>query len=416
MEQQPKGAWLVMSALVAIMILVAGPALVTLSVFLTPLLRTFHWSHAQVSLLAFASAATGGVVAPLVGWLIDKIGARWVIGTGLVIMGAGYWLASWSNSINPMVASFAFWGLGGMLVNLLPVMVVAVNWFGGRRGFAGGVVFISLGIGMTIWPLILTWLIGHEGWRWAMRWESLPVLLIVLPWVLAVVRTRPAIAEARTTAEEVAALPGVEFWPAMATMAFWLVLAADLLWNTAFQSVIVHSITYMIYLGFSPQHAAIIFSAQTLMSGLGAIPLGILADRIGVRKVLCFSLVSVAIGILGLCGFSVPHLRPYLIPVYILFWGTTAGAVFPLLPILLAEVLGLRRFGSLSGIVRCTSAFAMALGPMWSGWVYDRTGSYVPAFEVASAVMVVAVLAVVLVRPAKGRDEVPIAAAVGVAG
>jgi len=405
-----------MSALVMIMFLVAGPGLDVTAVFMMPLIRSFHWTHAEVARIAFATAITGGLVAPVVGWLIDRVGARWVMAAGLAITGAGYWLASYSGAIGSMVASFAVCGVGAMLSGLLPVMVVAVNWFGRRRGFAGGVVFIALGLGMAVPPPILTWLIAHYGWRIAIRWVSVPPLLIVLPMVLAVMRTRPQVGGAKTTAQEVAALPGLDFWPALCTAAFWLVLAAEVLWNTSFLSVIVHSITYMIGLGMTPEHAALIYSSQTLMSAVGAVPLGMMADRFGVRPVLASALASVVIGVIAFCGFSHSHLAPYLIPVYILCWGFPAGCTFPLLPVLLSESLGLRRFGSLSGIVRFAAAISGAFGPVISGHIFDVTGNYVPAFELAIAGMLLALLMVVLVRPVAGRDAVPETATVLAAG
>jgi MFS family permease len=214
-------------------------------------------------------------------------------------------------------------------------------------------------------------------------------------------------AEARSAKEELVRLPGVEFWPALATAAFWLILIGDMIYSTAFQSVVIHTITYLIGLGYKAQHAAMIFSAQTLLSAVGAIIWGIMADRYGVRRMLCLGMLSVALGVVALSLVGASHFNPAVVVLYIILWGFSAGCALPLLPILLAETIGLRRLGSLSGLVRFSAAMAGAVGPLWSGHVFDGTGSYAPAFELAAVMMVVALVMVSMVRQLEGAEVVP---------
>jgi MFS family permease len=407
MDKQKRDAWVVMGALVLNNLLVSGPGAAQAGVFMTPLIHAFGWSHAEVSRITFATTMTSGLAAPLVGWLVDRIGARIVMSSGLVVAGCAYWLASYCHSIDSMMLAFALFGLGMMLGGILPGIVVAVNWFGGRRGFAGGIIFIAVGVGMSATPPVLTWLIAHQGWRMAMRWMSAPAFLIVLPVMLAVMRTRPPMADAGNAREELSRLPGVEFWPALCTAAFWLILVGDMIYSSAFQSVVIHTITYLIGIGYTAQHSAMIFSAQTLLSAVGAITWGIMADRYGVRRMLCLGMLSVALGVVSLSLIGASHFNPATVVFYVVLWGFSAGAPLPLLPILLAETIGLRRLGSLSGVVRFSAAMSAAVGPLWSGHVFDATGSYAPAFHLAALMMVVALAMVWMVRKLEGADIVP---------
>src|SRR5579875_3734892 len=135
-------------ALVIYQIAVTGPSLAMLAVFMTPLIHSFGWSHEQVSEVVFASIVTGGMVGFAVGWLIDKVGARWVMGSGLLVVAATLWMASHAGWLHAVVRVFAIYGVGAMLSGVLPVSVLNVNWFGKRRGLAGGLLWFALAVGM----------------------------------------------------------------------------------------------------------------------------------------------------------------------------------------------------------------------------------------------------------------------------
>ena len=70
-----------------------------------------------------------------------------------------------------------------------------------------------------------------------------------------------------------------------------------------------------------------------------------------------------------------------LIP-FVLIFGLSLGAPLVLIPMLVAESLGLKRFGSIGGIAGVFNTIGAFVGPVGAGRIYDLSGSYVPAFEV----------------------------------
>ena len=58
------------------------------------------------------------------------------------------------------------------------------------------------------------------------------------------------------------------------------------------------------------------------------------------------------------------------------------GAPLVLVPMLVADSLGLKRFGSIGGITGVCNTIGAAVGSVGGGKIYDLSGSYVPAFEV----------------------------------
>lgn len=404
--QRQRGAAAIMTTLILVQILVASPGLAVVGVFLTPFIHSFRWNHEQVSQLAFASTMTGGLVAPIVGWLMDRIGSRWVMAGGMVVMCLAYYIASIVASLGAMRLAFGALGAGMMLAGL-PVLVVFVNWFEGRRGTAGGALFLAFGLGLMVAPPVLTWVIARWGWRVGMRSLCLPIIAVALPLTLVFMRTRPPLAQAQTVSQEVKALPGLELVPALGSLMFWLVAAGDMLYSCGFGSVFVHEITYLIGLGYTPEHAALVFSATAIVSSIGAIVLGMMGDRFGAKRVLTTASILIGFGILSFTAAGSPRFAIASIVLFVLLWGAPAGAMGALLPVLLAETTGLRRLATLSGVVRFGASFATAFGPVLAGHIYDMTGSYVPAFEIAIGLLWAAALSIAFVRPAKGHDAIP---------
>jgi nitrate/nitrite transporter NarK len=66
---------------------------------------------------------------------------------------------------------------------------------------------------------------------------------------------------------------------------------------------------------------------------------------------------------------------------FVLIFGLTLGAPLVLVPMLVAESLGLKRFGSIGGIAGVFNTLGAFVGPVGAGKIYDLTGSYVFAFE-----------------------------------
>jgi len=79
--------------------------------------------------------------------------------------------------------------------------------------------------------------------------------------------------------------------------------------------------------------------------------------------------------------------------------GAVGGAFGVLIPLLMLESLGIRRFGSLMGIAGVLSTLGYAAGPVVTGWIHDSTGSYVTAIWLFIGVSILCVVACLACRP-----------------
>jgi MFS family permease len=402
MAEANRRPWTIIASLIAIQFFIAGPIISTFTVFFSPLMKEFAWTHAQVSRTATSYQLVAGLSAPLVGWLLDRIKVQWLMTVGAVMVGAGFLLASETHSLNGIVAMYGLIGLGVSASTALPGLLVATNWFE-RRGTAIGVMLCGMSAGMVFAPMIVSHLILVHGWRMAMRAIALPILGITIPVMLLFIRTKPGF-KRRPTAEEIAGVPGLEYTAAIRTSAFWCMMGIELFYGVTFGAVYFHIVPYLIHIGFGPQTAATIFGLQAALSGVGWVLNGMACDRFSAKYVLQVLLGLLATSVFGLLGakFNIAF-----ISLFLAFWAASAGATGPTLPLLVHQNLGMRRFGSIMGTLFLTRAIAGAIAPVLSGMLVDWTGGYALSFELAIACVAATAVCTGFIFPAKGHDQIP---------
>src|SRR5713226_10483422 len=130
----------------------------TFGVFLPTLLKAFpHWSRARVATLPSALFFSWGATVIPVGWLLDRVEARIVMIVGAVAAGAGFLIASRSNSLAPMIAAYSLLGVGISAGTLAPAAFLISNWFQAHRGLAMGIAMS----GTTAGGMVMTVVANH---------------------------------------------------------------------------------------------------------------------------------------------------------------------------------------------------------------------------------------------------------------
>jgi MFS family permease len=376
MTQAERQGWVVVGSLFTTLFLVFGAGYNTAGVFVTPLVEHFGWLRTQVSLLQTALALSAGAVVPLVGVLLDRLEARGVIAVGAGLAGGGFLLASRADGFAPLLLAYVLVGAGLGAATLLPCSLVIANWFGVRRGLALGVAMGGTSLGGMVMTLVASRVMTWAGWRAAYLALGLPMLAIVVPVVLATVRTRPAATAG--IAETGDALPGLEVGAALRVRSFWLVALAQLFFAFAAAGTNLHAIPYLIGLGYAPTRAAQVVGLVLGFAGLGKLAMGFVADRIGGRRALVANFILCACGMTSLLFAG----SPLAAAVFVLTYGLAVGAPLTLIPMVMAESLGLRRFGSLSGLAGLFNVAGAATGPVVAGRFFDASGSYTTPFAV----------------------------------
>jgi MFS family permease len=407
-QDTPPRAWLVAAALFFTLFFIFGSGYNTASVFFTPLIHSFGWTRARLSTLQTALALAAGVSAPFIGWILDRVEARIVIAAGALTAGAGFVVASLAHSYGAMVAAYLLIGLGVGAATLLPCSMVIANWFGARRGLVMGLAMAGTSAGGMVMTLISDRAIRMAGWRVGYLILAAPVFVVVMPMVLILVRTRPQRGVGSNTGQP-AALPGMEVGAALSGRSFWMLAVATICFAVAVSGTNLHSVPYLIGVGYAPARAAFALSVMLACGGIGKLAIGSIADRIGARPALAASLLGMAVGITLLTGAR--HEFP--LAGFILVYGLTFGAPLALLPLVMADSMGLKRFGSLYGLIGFFHTAGAAVGPVLAGHIFDLRGSYAYAFETFVMSLIIGSVAAMACVPLPAER---VAALVGLSG
>jgi MFS family permease len=409
MTQRERHGWFIVASLFVTLLFAFGGGFDTVPVFIPPLIKYFGWSHAQVSVLPAAVAIAAGLSAPLVGRLLDRFEARIVMALGVAAVGIAFLGASRVNSFGSMLGLYVLLGLGISAGTLAPAAFVTANWFEERRGLALGVVMMGTTIGATVMTQVASLAVVHHGWRTAYVALGLPTLLIGIPAVVLTVRSRPPGEVKLTVAESGERLEGFETTTALRTRSFWLITFAQFAYFFCATGGAFHLIDYMQNLHYTERDAAWVLSGCFLLASVGKIVLGLFADRSSGRAGMAVNFVGAAIGAL----LALYLRNPIVLIPFILFFGFTLGAPLMLVPVMIAESMGLKRYGSITGLIALASTAGAALGPIGVGWIYDVSGSYSHAYEILMLVNVIggaAALACLSYRDQRARMPQPSAA------
>src|ERR671938_200805 len=130
------------------------------SVFYSTLLKEFGWSHAggasvySVNMLVLAASA------PLMGWLLDRFGPRWLFAAAAALVGTAWMACSTLHSRGQFVLFYGGMSAVGQTALSL-AMVVVSSWFQQtHRGRAIGLADVGTGFGHVVFVPGAAWLMA----------------------------------------------------------------------------------------------------------------------------------------------------------------------------------------------------------------------------------------------------------------
>jgi MFS family permease len=397
LDRQKKRGWIIVAVLFVAMFLIWGPANAG-GVFFLPVINSFGWTRAMYATLSGTGALMAGASGPVVGWLIDRVGARKVMIAGAIAFGLCYFALSRATSFVAFMLLFSGIGVGVTATTLIPASLVVTNWFREQRGVALGITFAGIPLGGTGITMLANYAVTHFGWRVGYMVMGLPIVAIVIPLLAIVVQTRPVdwtkSAEGFETLPA-AVMPGLEVAEALRTRSFWMVSAAQLLSLTAFSGASAHFIPYLVGLGCSATTAASMSSAVFAFSAAGTFLIGPVADRLNGRTALALVYALGAIGLLMLLGAR----SGVMLGMYVVLFGLVANTPTVLIPIVMVESLGIRRLGSVMGLSEIFATIGFAAGPVLAGRIFDVTRGYLDAFTLFVVLAIASAAAVATCLP-----------------
>jgi fucose permease len=145
-------------------------------------------------------------------------------------------------------------------------------------------------------------------------------------------------------------------------------------------------------LQYTQGQSANIMSLVLGSSIIGRLLMGWLADKFPKKYVMLLIYAIVSLSILLLYNTTTPTA----IYVFAVLFGLGLGGDYMIIPLMAAELFGVKVMGRVMGLVLTVDGLAEAFGPIMAGALRDRTGSYAMGFTVLIVLSVIGCVAVML--------------------
>lgn len=365
-----------------------GPAVATLSIFIDPLTREFGWSRTAISGAVSLAGVLAALASPLVGPLLDRHGARALLGAAVLVNAAALFLLSFTPSLLVFYVLFCVARTNWAVPFDLGIYGMVSQWFVARRAAAASAATVAQMAGLVAMPLIAQAAIGAEGWR--AGWVALAATTLVIGFLPALLLPpgRPTHLE-RTSSE-----PQFSRSQATRTPAFWLLMLYTVLIFPVQAGVSLHQAPHLVERGLSAGTAALVVSAFSLMSGVGTLAFGFLPRRLPARYALALLGALMAIGAFLMTRIASPGDAYFAAATF----GLGIGGVLTLLPVAWADYFGRENYGAIRGLALSAQVLAQAVGPIASGVLRDLTGDYQSALHTFAALAALSVVAALAAR------------------
>ncbi len=362
---------------------IVGIAFYGLPFFYDFWLEDFGWSRATVT----SGNAVGKIIlalfAFLTGWIVDRFGPRRVMLVGILLGGTALIGLSRMTSLWLFYIFYFINALAYMSGGPLPNQVLISRWFDRSRGKAMGIAYIGIGVGGMLVPLIANRLIQSFGWQNALMILGFGMIAIAFPMIW-FIKDNPEsrMQESRSEIEK------IPFRTILKQRNVYLLIIGSMLSIAAVSGTSQNlKLFFSFDLGYTQTQSAGIMSLVLASSIIGRLLMGWLADKMPKKYVmiLIFTLVSCSIPLLYFAS------TPGVIYLFAFIFGVALGGDYMIIPLMAAELFGVRILGRIMGIVISADVIGEALAPVLVGWLRDQSGSYTTGF---SALIVFAILGV----------------------
>jgi len=285
--------WSVLTLAALTLTFVCAMQQICMAVLFTEISADLGLNLVQIGFIWGMPPLAGLFVVILGGMLSDRYGAKRVIGICCLLAGVGGALRGMAGDFNSLLL---FSLLIGLTTWVIPASIFKTNatWFSKRRlVIANGVASAGMGLGFTVGALIsatiLSPLLG--GWQNVMFLYGGISIIFGLLWLFAV-RDFAGIGSAVSAG-------GVQLRQSIARVfpikSLWFIGLTLLGYSGCIQGMTGYLPTYLRNIGWTAASADGTLATFNAVSTLGAIPLALLAERVGLRKAVLFPVLVVTI-------------------------------------------------------------------------------------------------------------------------
>ena len=411
--------WIVVAASSTVVFARMAPAITTLTVLIFPISQQLGWSRTLIAGSVSAGAIASLVLSPVVGWVIDRFGARPVLVVSVLALGVAMISLAWATI--PLTFYIAFAAGRVVFHTSAPIgsSTVAARWFIRKRGRAIGVIFLIGAVGGIVYTMVASLVVESYGLKTTWIVIGLMVLAISVAPSLFLVAERPEDIGLLPDGDESEVTPGKnetsipdpvgvketplpeeddDSWllgEAVRSGTFWLLVFMGFTCYFVHTSIGVHMGAYFRDIGLGATSAALAVSLSWSVSAIGSLVWGWITDRVQVRHAYCWMFLVQAVSTLYLM-LAGGTMGVFLASA--LFGVVSAGSnVVP--SVIYANYFGRLSLGKIRGLGEVGVLLGQATGPVIAGILFSRQGGYDTIFLVFVVLALTCSLLVLKAKP-----------------
>lgn len=400
--------WWIVAASFFIALYVAGIIFYGFTAFFEPLVQEFGWSYTEVSIGASLRGLEMGLLAPMIGFLVDRFGSRKLVLFGVITVGLGLILISQTRSLITLYSGFLLLSLGAGGCASVVLYTAVANWFKRHVSRALGIAACGFGAGGVMVPII-PWLIDTYDWRTALIILAFGMWVFGIPLAL-VIRDKPeqygylpdggvmpiANPDSLTESEDIE----TSFSNIIKGRTLWLISLAEAIRWIILTAVVIHIMPYLSSIGIPRSSAALVAAAVPLISLTGRFGFGWLGDMFDKRYLMAITYFLTGIGMIALSFAS----AGIVIFIFVIFFSVALGGGVTLRGAMLSDYFGRRSFGKALGIIMGASAVGSIIGPTLAGLTFDTMGSYQLIWLVYCSLTIISIAVILMLKPASNTN------------
>jgi sugar phosphate permease len=390
-----------------------------LGFFFHPLQREFGWSRSALAAVQTIARVTEALIAPFVGPMIDRYGARILMPIGAVIVGLAMLGVTQIDSL------WQFYLLRGIVVAIgftlmgnLVTEVAISNWFVRKRGRALAISRLGNNLSNIIFVPVTVSVIAASGW------QTMFVVFAAVTWLAVLI---PSIIFMRRRPEDMGLYPdGIRYSPTddnlnsteeqasdavsnrepvwnrrevLATRSFWLLAISFGITSLAFQGINISLAPYILDLGYEDATLTAVMTARAALMAVALPFMGLLAER---SHRLIIRVVPFIVQSIGAFLFLLADNQAFLW-LAVTLYGVGFSGVAIIQGVIWANYFGRFSLGLVRSLAFLVSFGFGATGPLAMNAVYDITGTYRLAFMVITGLFLMSAFLIATVRPPVAR-------------
>lgn len=358
--------------------------------------------------LGFWATLLGASFCIPVGWLLDRVGQRWVLFGNLILLGLSVMLLSFSTSLTVLFAGLLLTrGLGQAALSVVSISVVSNSHSPKRTGMAMAYYAI---LGMPMHLLLIGfvgWALNTMGLDWRVVWGFVGITLVMFSMTAWFLPSRDSTLLANLPDENANRLDrgetyGYTLFEALCTPAFWLFSITISIWAMIYAGTALFNQDIFRERGFDSGLYFKILSLSTFVGLASKLFFGWLVNYVPLTRLLAACLGLSAISLAGL-PFATETWHAY---TYGAVLGIASGAVALLFFAVWGKLYGHGELGQIQGIAQMMTVFASAAGPLVFSLCKRMTSSYSAIFFVFAGTLACMALAS-LVTPLPSPSRKP---------